>query len=171
MQDLWPINCFCEPSLTTTYSSQFKETMTTKRHAASLAKNNLIATHECADCDPSAVVATTLDTWEPCIILRTTKRGHDVQFVFDSKKFFGVPKRFVRSLKLSKSPSKSTKRKRCESRGWNNDQLAAFEEAKAARVQAILDGNKKAASHPNKFMQTHLTELGVRKRYVNYLVY
>ena len=123
-------------------------------------------THEVAACQPDIIVAPRDTTWEPCVLLRTTKTCHDVRIFAEGEavEVKDVPKRFVRPLypnKIAKPPRKRT-RKRCTTYGWNSREKDLLEEAKLARVQALLAGAP--ASQPNAFIRAYLAKQGVHKR-------
>ena len=123
---------------------------------------SLVATHEVADCQRTDIVARTEAEWEKCIILRTTRTGHDVQIVSDRDIYKDVPKRFVRPLKTSK-PKKRKRR----SYKWTPAELKLFEEAKKARVEAIRQGKIVSQRQPNVFFRDFLLLRDVDKRLFN----
>ena len=117
-----------------------------------------------SDCNPDEVVAPADAKWEPCLVLRTNKRSYDVQILTDNGlvEAKNVPKRFVRQLKIAKAVSTPVQRKRKRSYGWSAREIELLEEAKSARVQALLAGAP--ASQPNAFIRKFLKERNVEKR-------
>lgn len=123
-------------------------------------------THEVAACEPDIIVAPRGTTWEPCVLLSTTKTCHDVKIFAkgETVEVKGVPKRFVRPIQSTKNITapRKHKRKRCSTYGWNSRETELLEEAKLARVQALLTGSP--ASQPNAFVRDYLARKGVHKR-------
>ena len=136
-------------------------------------QKELIATHEVANCEPDEIVAPQDSLWEKCVLLRSTKSSHDVLMICDRTTVKNVPRRFVRRLNESsatdvcqdKEPSKS-KRKRKRDYGWSTHALQLLHEAKSARAQSILKGEK--VSQQAAFCRKYLATRNVDKQCVTH---
>ena len=101
-------------------------------------------------------------------MLRQNKHCYDVHIFVDNKlvEAKNVPKRFVREIKSTSTVTtlQQRKRKRCSSYGWSPRESELLNQAKAARVKALLAGAP--ASQPRAFVRNYLKMRGVEKRFV-----
>ena len=121
--------------------------------------------HEVSACPPNEIVAPSDAVWEKCILLRTTRKVHDVKIFTsegDTVTCKHVPKRFVRQLKNVQTKGQAKRNKLKRSYGWSEKDLALLQLTKLARKNGLLEG--KPASQANSFIRNYMLKRGVEKR-------